>query len=76
MRIRPYAADDRDAALALAGRLREGVAPWRSAERVLAAVIEWVRASVDSAADGPGAVLVAAHVEEDVRLTRSLADPT
>jgi len=59
VRIRPYAADDRDAALALAGRLREGVAPWRSVDRVLTAVTEWVRASVDCVADGAGVVLVA-----------------
>ena len=47
-RIRPYAPSDRDAVLALAPRLTEGVAPWRDPAAVRTAVVGWVRGSIDS----------------------------
>ncbi|MEV4351321.1 GNAT family N-acetyltransferase [Actinoplanes sp. NPDC049596] len=54
IRIRPYEPADRDRALALAERLRIGVAPWRDPDAVREAVTGWVRDSVDR-----GEVLVA-----------------
>jgi len=47
-RIRPYTPADRDAVLALAPRLAEGVAPWRDPAGVRAAVVGWVRDSLNS----------------------------
>src|SRR5262245_66450062 len=47
-RIRPYEPSDRDAVLALAPRLTEGVAPWRDPAAVRTAVIGWVRGSIDA----------------------------
>jgi len=40
--VRRYVETDREAVLALAPRLAEGVAHWRSAERVRRAVTGWV----------------------------------
>ena len=40
-------------------RLREGVAPWRDANAVLAAVTEWVRGSLGGAEGDVQAVFVA-----------------
>jgi GNAT superfamily N-acetyltransferase len=57
--VRPYTAADREAVLALAPRLTEGVAPWRTAAEVREAVVGWVRGSIDGADDDHGLVLVA-----------------
>ncbi|MGH3456071.1 MAG: GNAT family N-acetyltransferase [Nocardioidaceae bacterium] len=65
-RIRPYAPPDRDAVLALAPRLTQGVAPWRDPDAVHAAALEWVRGSIDApSADGDQLLLVA---ERDERI--------
>jgi GNAT superfamily N-acetyltransferase len=57
--IREYRDDDRPAALMLAPRLLEGVAPWRDRDAVLRAVKEWVRESIDAASNDGHAVFVA-----------------
>ena len=62
MVVRRYEGSDRAGVLALVERLREGVAPWRDAAAVQAAMNEWVRDAVDSQGSGPRAVFVA---EED-----------
>jgi GNAT superfamily N-acetyltransferase len=62
MRVRGYRTADRNAVLALSGRLTAGVAPWRDAAAVAAAVHGWVTGSVDAAEQGRGALFVA---EED-----------
>jgi ribosomal protein S18 acetylase RimI-like enzyme len=59
--IREYASPDRDAVMALAPRLAEGVAPWRDPAAVLAAVTGWVRDSLDHADADDRAVRVAAR---------------
>ena len=61
MIVRGYEQRDREAVLALAERLREGVAPWRDPAGVRAAVVEWVREAVEAHGERR-AVLVA---EED-----------
>ncbi|MEU4549997.1 GNAT family N-acetyltransferase [Nonomuraea dietziae] len=59
--IRPYRDEDRDAVVALAPRLTEGVAAWRDADAVAVAVRGWVTGSLDrDGSDGHG-VLVAVH---------------
>jgi GNAT superfamily N-acetyltransferase len=60
MLVRPYQPDDRETVLALADRLTVGVAPWRDADAVVAAVRDWVAGSVRVAGEGRGALLVAA----------------
>ena len=57
--IRSYELRDREPVLRLAERLQEGVAPWRDATAVRAAVEEWVREAVDSDAREGHAVFVA-----------------
>jgi Acetyltransferases len=57
--IRPYRDEDRDAVLALAPRLTEGVAPWRDPGAVASAVRGWVTDSLDRADDPDHAVFVA-----------------
>ncbi|GAA2269163.1 hypothetical protein GCM10010149_07700 [Nonomuraea roseoviolacea subsp. roseoviolacea] len=53
--IRPYRDEDRDAIVALAPRLTEGVAAWRDADAVAAAVRDWVTGSLDRhGSDGHG----------------------
>src|SRR5947209_16443336 len=64
VRVRPYRHHDRAAAIALATRLEIGVAPWRDAAAVRAAVTQWVGTSLDLAGAHDRAVLVA--VCEDV----------
>lgn len=59
-----YSPDDREAVLALAPRLCIGVAPWRPADGVRAAVREWFEESVDAAGDDQ-AVFVA-RVDDEV----------
>jgi ribosomal protein S18 acetylase RimI-like enzyme len=49
--IRPYQDADREAVMALAPRLTEGVAPWRDPQAVLTAVHNWVRDSAGKATD-------------------------
>jgi ribosomal protein S18 acetylase RimI-like enzyme len=57
--VRLYEPRDRELVLRLAERLQEGVAPWRDATAVGAAVEEWVREAVDSDASERRAVFVA-----------------
>jgi hypothetical protein len=57
--VRPYERRDREAVLALADRLKEGVAPWRSPQAVRDAVRGWVRDALDAADDRGRAVFVA-----------------
>lgn len=59
--IRPYRSEDRDAVVALAPRLVEGVATWRDAEAVAEAVHGWVTGSLDRCDDDGYGVLVAAR---------------
>ena len=63
MMVRDYRPEDREAILGLATRLTIGVAPWRDADGVASAVREWVTGSIDGAAQGRGAVFVAADDE-------------
>jgi ribosomal protein S18 acetylase RimI-like enzyme len=60
MEIRRYDAADREAVVALAPRLTEGVAPWRDPAAVRAAVVGWVVESLERAAEPDRLVLVAA----------------
>ena len=57
--MRPYQPADRLAAMALAPRLSEGVAPWRDSDAVRSAVAAWVEGSLDSAQADDRAVFVA-----------------
>ena len=57
--LRPATAADRDAVLALAPRLAEGVVPWRDQEGARRAGRAWLTGSLDEAAAGDGTVLVA-----------------
>ncbi|MFB6724562.1 GNAT family N-acetyltransferase [Kribbella sp. NPDC056345] len=59
MQIRPYQSTDRDAVLALAPRLTEGVAPWRDTAQVLAAVTAWVSEALERADERDRFVYVA-----------------
>jgi ribosomal protein S18 acetylase RimI-like enzyme len=62
--VRVYEAPDRDGVLALVERLQEGVAPWRDAAAVRAALDEWVREAVDSDAADARVVFVAEEESE------------
>ncbi|GAA3098703.1 GNAT family N-acetyltransferase [Streptosporangium carneum] len=57
--IRSYREEDRDAVVALAPRLTQGVAAWREAGAVAEAVVGWVTDSLERAAGGKGEVFVA-----------------
>ena len=57
--VRPAVAADRPAILALAPRLAEGVAPWRSHQAAASAGRTWLDGSLDDALAGTGAVFVA-----------------
>ncbi len=57
--IRPYGDGDRDAVVALAPRLTEGVAAWRDADAVAVAVRGWVTGSLDQGDGDSHGVLVA-----------------
>jgi ribosomal protein S18 acetylase RimI-like enzyme len=59
MTVRPAAPSDRPSILALAPRLREGVAPWRDAAAVAVAVEGWVASSLDRSSDSNLAMIVA-----------------
>jgi L-amino acid N-acyltransferase len=63
--IRRAAAGDEAALLGLAGRLTEGVAPWRPAAGVAAAVVGWVETSLDRMSQ-PGHAVLVAEVEERI----------
>ncbi|MEU8251412.1 GNAT family N-acetyltransferase [Nonomuraea sp. NPDC048916] len=56
--IRPYRDEDRDALVALAPRLTEGVATWRDADAVAMAVRGWVTFSLDQGDGDNHGVLV------------------
>ncbi|WP_344860392.1 GNAT family N-acetyltransferase [Planomonospora alba] len=57
--IRPYRDEDREAVVALAPRLTEGVAAWRDAGAVADAVRGWVTGSLENAGGDGHGVLVA-----------------
>jgi ribosomal protein S18 acetylase RimI-like enzyme len=57
--VRDYLPSDRQAVLALAPRLAEGVAPWRNTAQVLAAVTDWVREALERADEPDRFVYVA-----------------
>jgi L-amino acid N-acyltransferase len=59
VRVRAYDLADREAVLALAPRLTEGVAGWRDPHRVFTAVTGWVRDSLLEHSDPGRAVFVA-----------------
>ncbi|TCC22131.1 GNAT family N-acetyltransferase [Kribbella speibonae] len=59
MHLRRYEEADRPAVLALAPRLTEGVAPWRSSEKVMKAVTEWVADALERSGDPASFVYVA-----------------
>jgi GNAT superfamily N-acetyltransferase len=64
--VREYQPEDREAVVALAGRLTIGVAPWRDADAVASAVREWVVGSIDNAVKGRGSVFVAVDGDQVV----------
>jgi ribosomal protein S18 acetylase RimI-like enzyme len=64
--IREIAPGDRDAVLALAPRLLEGVAPWRDAAAVLATVQGWIAAAADATGQPDRAVYVAVDGDQVV----------
>jgi ribosomal protein S18 acetylase RimI-like enzyme len=57
--VRPFRAADREACLALAGRLTEGVAAWRDPDAVLSAVRGWVAAAVEAVDEPSQAMFLA-----------------
>ena len=57
--VRGYQPSDEQAVLALAPRLKIGVAPWRDPDAVGQAVTGWIRASLDRHRDDDRHVLVA-----------------
>ncbi|WP_345565767.1 GNAT family N-acetyltransferase [Nonomuraea rosea] len=59
VRIRPVRDEDRQAVLALAPRLAEGVAAWRDARAATDAARRWLTDSIAAAQDPHGAVFVA-----------------
>jgi ribosomal protein S18 acetylase RimI-like enzyme len=59
VQIRPFETGDRDAVMAIAPRLTEGVAAWRDPVLLLRAVREWVQGAVDSAGKEDHAFYVA-----------------
>lgn len=64
--IRAYSPADRDAIMALAPRLTDGVAHWRDPAAVLAAVQGWMAAAADTAAEPGHVVYVAVDGDEIV----------
>lgn len=60
-RIRPASASDGEQIIALAPRLRDGVAEWRDPKAVREAVTGWVRDSLDRSHQDNQTVLVADH---------------
>jgi ribosomal protein S18 acetylase RimI-like enzyme len=76
--IRPYRDDDRDTVLVLAARLAVGIAPWRSADGMMAAARGWVEAAITGigadqaifiAEDDAGAVLGFVSVAKQTEFT-------
>ena len=63
VRIREYAPADRDAVMALAQRLTEGVAGWRDPAAVLTTVQAWITSAADTAGQPDHVVYVA--VDDD-----------
>ncbi len=60
--VRLYETRDRDAVLALAPRLVEGVAPWRPADAVRTAVVSWVVEALARSTE-PGRLVYVAEVD-------------
>ena len=65
IQVRRYEEKDREAVLALAPRLAEGVAPWRSVERVQRAVARWVEDALTQSGE-PGRFVFVAEAGEQV----------
>jgi ribosomal protein S18 acetylase RimI-like enzyme len=63
--VRLYEKRDREAVLALAPRLVEGVAPWRPAEAVRPAVVGWVVEALARSTE-PGRFVYVAEVDGEV----------
>jgi ribosomal protein S18 acetylase RimI-like enzyme len=63
--VRRYVDTDRDAVMALAPRLAEGVAPWRSPDRVRPAVTRWVEDAL-AHAGAPGRFVYVAEASGQV----------
>jgi GNAT superfamily N-acetyltransferase len=66
VQIREYTAADRDAIMALASRLTEGMAPWRDRDRWLAAARGWIAGAADSAGQPDQVVYVAVDGDQIV----------
>jgi ribosomal protein S18 acetylase RimI-like enzyme len=64
--VRAYKPADREAVLALAARLTEGVAEWRDPQRVSRAVLGWVRDSLEAHDDPDRDVFVAEGADREV----------
>ena len=64
--IRPFEPDDEERVRELAGRLQEGVAPWRSPRRVRATIQEWIGTAVAEAGAENHLLLVATDETERV----------
>jgi ribosomal protein S18 acetylase RimI-like enzyme len=63
--VRRFRQGDREAVLALAPRLAEGVAPWRRREAVLAKVVGWVTEAL-ARAEEPGRFVFVAEARGEV----------
>ena len=57
--IRPFRSDDAPRVHELGARLTEGVAPWRSPERVSSTINEWIGTAITKADDDTHLLLVA-----------------
>jgi hypothetical protein len=74
--VRLYKPPDRDGVLALVERLQEGVAPWRDAAAVRAAMDKWVREAMDLDASGTRAVFVAEKTARSLASRQHQRDAT
>ncbi|WP_164903440.1 GNAT family N-acetyltransferase [Nonomuraea polychroma] len=64
IRIRPALEEDRQAVMALAARLAEGVAAWRDPEAAVDAGRQWLAGSLDATRERRGEVFVAVEGDE------------
>lgn len=64
VRVRPAREEDRDAVMALASRLAEGVAPWREPQAAVHAARQWLTASLAEAPNERRAVFVAVETRD------------
>jgi ribosomal protein S18 acetylase RimI-like enzyme len=73
--IRSATAADRAGVVAMAPRLAEGVAPWRSQHEAREVGRRWLEGSLDDAAAGTGAVFVAVDAAAATEAARNAAEP-